>query len=70
MAFDAVRDVGLQAMAAEHLFGSNTTRLGLPRGAHIRRYEYDFNQLFAPHLKLQAVDLAMVGARPDDEYEL
>ncbi|SBT09733.1 DNA-binding transcriptional dual regulator, O-acetyl-L-serine-binding [Candidatus Accumulibacter aalborgensis] len=70
MAFDAVRDVGLQAMAAEHLFGSNTTRIGLRRGTHIRRYEYDFIELFAPHLNRKAVDMAMAGARPDDEYQL
>jgi LysR family transcriptional regulator, cys regulon transcriptional activator len=70
MAFDPVRDVGLQAMAAEHLFGSNTTRIGLRRGTHIRRYEYDFIELFAPHLNRKAVDRAMAGARPDDEYQL
>ena len=70
MAFDPVRDVGLQAMAAEHLFGSNTTRIGLRRGTHIRRYEYDFIELFAPQLNRKAVDMAMAGARPDDEYQL
>ena len=70
MAFDPLRDVGLQAMAAEHLFGSNTTRIGLRRGTHVRRYEYDFIELFASHLTRKAVDLAMAGARPADEYQL
>jgi LysR family cys regulon transcriptional activator len=70
MAFDPVRDTGLQAMPAEHLFGSNTTRIGLRRGTHIRRYEYDFIELFASHLTKKAVDMAMAGARPDDEYQL
>jgi len=70
MAFDPVRDTGLQAMAAEHLFGSNTTRIGLRRGTHIRRYEYDFIELFASHLTKKAVDMAMAGARPADEYQL
>ena len=70
MAFDPLRDVGLQAMAAEHLFGSNTTRIGLRRGTHVRRYEYDFIELFASHLTRKAVDMAMAGVRPDEEYQL
>jgi LysR family cys regulon transcriptional activator len=70
MAFDPLRDVGLQAIAAEHLFGSNTTRIGLRRGARLRRYEYDFIELFASHLTRKAVDLAMAGAHPADEYQL
>jgi LysR family cys regulon transcriptional activator len=70
MAFDAARDAGLQALPAEHLFGSNTTRIGLRRGNHIRRYEYDFIELFAPQLTRKAVDMAIAGARPDAEYQL
>ena len=70
MAFDPLRDAGLQALPAEHLFGSNTTRIGLRRGNHIRRYEYDFIELFAPQLTRKAVDMAIGGARPDAEYQL
>ena len=70
MAFDAARDAGLQALPAEHLFGSNTTRIGLRRGNHIRRYEYEFIELFAPQLTRKAVDMAIAGARPDAEYQL
>jgi LysR family cys regulon transcriptional activator len=70
MAYDPQRDSGLQATAAEHLFGSNTTRIGLRRGTHVRRYEYDFIELFAPQLTRKAVDMAMAGARPDEEYQL
>lgn len=70
MAFDPTRDTGLQALPAEHLFGSNTTRIGLRRGTHLRRYEYDFIELFAGHLTQGAVDKAMAGARPGDEYQL
>ncbi len=70
MAFDPQRDAGLQALAAEHLFGSNTTRIGLRRGTHIRGYEYDFIELFAPHLDRRAVNRAMAGAQPGDEYQL
>ncbi len=70
MAFDATRDAGLQALPAEHLFGSNTTRIGLRRGNHIRRFEYDFIELFAPQLTRKAVDMAIAGARPGEEYQL
>ncbi|MDS4013368.1 MAG: HTH-type transcriptional regulator CysB [Candidatus Accumulibacter sp.] len=70
MAFDPVRDAGLQAIPAEHLFGSNTTRIGLRRGTYIRRYEYDFIELFASHLTRRAVDRAMLGGGPEDEYQL
>ncbi|MBL8396407.1 MAG: HTH-type transcriptional regulator CysB [Candidatus Accumulibacter sp.] len=70
MAFDPQRDIGLQALPAEHLFGSNTTRIGLRRGTHVRRYEYDFIEIFAPHLTRRAVDMALAGARPDEEYQL
>ena len=68
MAFDPARDAGLQAIPAGQLFGSNTTRIGLRRGTHIRRYEYDFIELFAPQLTRKAVDMAMHGGA--DEYQL
>ncbi len=70
MAFDPVRDSGLQAMNAGHLFGSNTTRIGLRRGTYIRQYEYDFIALFASQLSKKVVDTAMAGPGEDDEYQL
>jgi LysR family transcriptional regulator, cys regulon transcriptional activator len=68
MAFDPARDAGLAALDAEHLFGANTTRLGLRRGVRLRRYDYDFIELFAPHLPRHAVEMAMAGG--GDEYQL
>ncbi|MBW7900267.1 MAG: HTH-type transcriptional regulator CysB [Rhodocyclaceae bacterium] len=68
MAFDPARDAGLVALDAEHLFGSNTTRLGLRRGSYLRRYEYDFIAHFAPNLTKKAVDMALAGG--GDEYQL
>jgi LysR family cys regulon transcriptional activator len=70
MAFDPVRDVGLQALDVAHLFGSNTTRIGLRRGTYIRQYEYDFIELFASQLSKKAVDMAMAGPGATDEYQL
>jgi LysR family transcriptional regulator, cys regulon transcriptional activator len=70
MAYDPARDLGLQAVDAGHLFGSNTTRIGLRRGTYIRRYEYDFIELFASQLSKKAVDMAMAGPGEDDAYQL
>ena len=67
-AYDIVRDAGLQALEAGQLFGSNTTRIGLRRGTHVRRFDYDFIELFAPQLTRRAVDMAMTGHA--DEYQL
>lgn len=68
LAFDAQRDVGLVALDAAHLFESNTTRLALRRGTYLRRYEYDFIALFAPHLSRKVVDMALRGGGA--EYQL
>ncbi|HUJ86630.1 MAG TPA: HTH-type transcriptional regulator CysB [Burkholderiales bacterium] len=61
MAFDPKRDRGLRAIDASHLFESSTTRLGIKRGAWLRRYAYDFIQFFAPHLPRAQVERAARG---------
>ena len=68
MAFDPVRDSGLVAIDASHLFASNITKIGVRRGVHLRRYEYELITLFAPHLTRQEVDRAMTGGGA--EYQL
>ena len=70
MAYDPARDVGLKSVDVSNLFGSNTTRIGLRRGTYLRRFEYDFINLFASHLTKRAVDMAMVGAGANDAYQL
>ena len=69
MAFDPKRDRGLRAIDASHLFESSTTRLGIKRGAWLRRYAYDFIEFFARHLPRALVERA---ARGDTgaQYEL
>jgi LysR family cys regulon transcriptional activator len=61
MAFDAKRDVMLRAIDASHLFESSTTRLGIKRRAYLRRYAYDFIELFAPHLARATIERAVRG---------
>jgi LysR family cys regulon transcriptional activator len=69
MAFDAKRDVTLRAIDASHLFESSTTRLGIKRGAYLRRYAYDFIEAFAPHLAAASVERAVKG-QDGSRYEL
>ena len=69
MAFDAKRDVMLRAIDASHLFESSTTRLGIKRGAYLRRYAYDFIEAFAPHLAAATVERAVKG-QDGSRYEL
>jgi len=69
MAFDPKRDRSLRAIDATHLFESSTTRLGIKRGAYLRRYAYEFIELFAPHLPRAVVERAVVGEE-GSRYEL
>ena len=69
MAFDAKRDRSLRAIDASHLFESSTTRLGIKRGAYLRRYAYEFIELFAPQLSRKMVEDAVTGKEGTD-YQL
>jgi LysR family cys regulon transcriptional activator len=70
MAYDPARDQGLSAREASQLFGLATTRIGLRRGTYLRRFEYDFIELFASHLSKHVVDMAMEGTGANDAYQL
>ena len=69
MAFDADRDRSLRAIDAGHLFESSTPRLGIQRNAYLRRYAYEFVELFAPHLPRAVVERAVMGQEAT-AYEL
>ena len=69
MAFDAKRDAPLRAIDASHLFESSTTRLGIKRGAYLRRYAYEFIEMFAPQLPRSLVERAVAGEE-GSRYEL
>ncbi len=61
MAFDPVRDQKLRVRDASHLFAPSTTRVGLRRGAYVRRYTFDFIEMFAPQLTREVVQAALQG---------
>jgi len=69
MAFDPKRDRHLRAIDASHLFESSTTRLGIKRGAYLRRYAYEFIEMFAPQLPRSIVERAVTGEE-GSRYEL
>jgi LysR family cys regulon transcriptional activator len=69
MAFDPKRDLNLRAIDASHLFESSTTRLGIKRGAYLRRYAYEFIEMFAPQLPRAVVERSVVGEE-GSRYEL
>ncbi|MDZ4263998.1 MAG: HTH-type transcriptional regulator CysB [Pseudomonadota bacterium] len=66
MAFDPKRDTALTAIDAAHLFEPSITRIGIRKGAYLRRYLYDFIELFAPHLNRNVVEAAMAGHRLEE----
>lgn len=68
MAFDPARDAGLRLIDASHLFEPSMTRIAVRRNAYLRRYVYDFIELFAPHLSRAVVEKTMRG--PGTDYEL
>lgn len=65
MAFDPVRDIGLVAVSAKHLFDANTTRIAFRRDAYLRRFDYAFIELFAPQLPRTLVEASIRGGSDD-----
>jgi LysR family cys regulon transcriptional activator len=65
MACDPVRDAGLVALPAGHLFGGNVTRLGIRRDAWLREFEFVFIELFAPPLTRSVVETTLRGGGED-----
>lgn len=58
MAYDPSTDDDLVALDASHLFEPSITKVGFRRGTYMRKYMYDFVELFAPHLTKVLVDKA------------
>ena len=67
MAFDEERDSALVALDVSHLIESNTTKIGVRRNTHLRRFEFDFIRLFAPQLDRKVVEASMAGSQDGDD---
>jgi LysR family transcriptional regulator, cys regulon transcriptional activator len=61
MAFEPERDTALRMIEIDDLFPLNTTRIAFRRDGYLRRYVYDFIELFAPHLTRDAVERSRGG---------
>ena len=59
MAYDPVMDQDLTALDASHLFNPSFTHIGCRKGTFMRKFMYDFIELFAPHLTRKRVDEAL-----------
>ena len=68
MAYDPARDTRLRLIDASRLFDPSMTRIALRRNAYLRRYVYDFIEMFAPQLSRAVVEKTMRG--PGTDYEL
>ncbi|PZN30183.1 MAG: HTH-type transcriptional regulator CysB [Proteobacteria bacterium] len=70
VAVDPKEDRDLVAIDASHLFPIHTTWIGFTRGGLLRKYMYEFLQLFAPHLTRRLVDRAMNTETREEVEEL
>lgn len=61
-AFRDGKDEGLVALACDHLFPAQTTRLAFKRGAYLRGYTKDFISLFAPTIRPEDLERAASGS--------
>ena len=70
MAHDEKIDSDLVALDASHLFKPSITHIGCRKGTFMRRFMYDFIELFAPHLSRERVDevLAMHNRAERDAF--
>ena len=59
MAFDPATDDDLVFIDAGHLFSPSVTHIGCRKGTFMRRFMYDFVELFAPHLDRELIDTAL-----------
>ena len=67
-AFRKGKDEGLAAIACEHLFPLQTTRLAYKRGAYLRSYTVEFIRLFAPNM--QAGDLKQLETAAGENFSI
>lgn len=70
MAVEADEDRDLVTLDAAHLFPAHVTWTGFRRGVLLRKYMYEFMQLFAPHLNRRLVDRAHATASFEEVEEL
>lgn len=61
LAYNKIDDVGLVAANANHLFEPTTIKLGVRKDTFLRSFVYDFIELFAPTLKREQIQRALIS---------
>lgn len=67
-AFREGKEDGLVALASDHLFPAQTTRLAFKRGAYLRGYTKEFISLFAPSVRPE--DLERVASGTGETFSI
>ncbi|NJN52150.1 MAG: HTH-type transcriptional regulator CysB [Gammaproteobacteria bacterium] len=70
MAYDPVADADLVALDASHLFRASITHIGFRKGVFMRRFMYDFIELFASHLDRGLVERALACTNKVEREQL
>ena len=64
VAFDPKQDTALRRLDARHLFRPSEIAIILRRHSHLRKFTFDFMQMFAPRLERPVVEDALFGKHP------
>ncbi len=59
MAYDPIQDADLVALDASHLFRPSVTYIACRKGSFMRRFMFEFIELFAPHLTREVVERSL-----------
>jgi LysR family cys regulon transcriptional activator len=70
MAIEQSEDKDLVSLDASHIFPEHITWIGFRRGVLLRKFMYEFLQLFAPHLNRRLVDRAHSAGGPQELEQL
>ncbi len=70
MAYDSELDSDLECIDASHLFEQSVTHIGTRKDAFMRRFMYDFVELFAPQLDRELVDAVFARQNKAEREEL
>lgn len=70
MAYDPDEDGDLIALPVDHLFENSTTHIGFRQGLFLRRYMFDFIEMFAKHLDRSIVEKVANTSAVDERRTL
>ena len=66
MAYDPKTDQDLYLIDASHLFAPSTISIAMRPDTYLRRYAYDFIEMFAPQMTQERVDKILYSPVQED----